>query len=115
MPEDATPFALVVRFTVRPGAEDEFDALVADTAVGIRNNEPGTLVYACHRVKDQPRQWIFYELYRDRAAFDAHEATPHTRRFLAERERLLESTDVDFLEFRDGKDPMTAEAARRDA
>jgi len=31
----------------------------------------------------QPLQRIFYELYRDRAAFDEHESEPHTRRFLA--------------------------------
>jgi quinol monooxygenase YgiN len=115
MPQDARPFALVVRFTVRPGAEDQFDALVAQTAVGIRNHEPGTLVYCCHRVEDQPRQWIFYELYRDRAAFEVHEAEPHTRRFLAERGALLESAEVDFLEFRDGKSPMTTGTGGRDA
>jgi quinol monooxygenase YgiN len=115
MPQDARPFALVVRFTVRPGAEDDFDALVAQTAVGIRNHEPGTVVYCCHRVEDQPHQWIFYELYQDRAAFEAHEATEHMRRFLAERGALLESTEVDFLEFRDGKNPMTTETGGRDA
>jgi quinol monooxygenase YgiN len=110
MSEDATPFALVVRFTVRPGAEEQFDALVADTAAGIRASEPGTLVYACHHVHGQPQQRIFYELYRDRAAFDAHEQAPHTRRFLAEREPLLESKEVDFLALAEGKTPVSAKA-----
>lgn len=111
MSEDATPFALVVRFTVRPGAEAQFDALVADTADGIRTSEPGTLVYACHHVDGQPRQRIFYELYRDRAAFDAHEQSPHTRRFLTARNALLESTVVDFLSLADGKTPASVTAA----
>ena len=115
MPQDAKPFALVVRFTVRPGAEAQFDALVAETAAGIRDHEPGTLVYACHTVQDQPRQRIFYELYRDRAAFEAHEQTAHTRRFLAERSALLEATDVDFLDVVDGKTPVTGQVASRDA
>ncbi len=110
MSEDAAPFALVVRFTVHPEAAAAFDALVADTAAGIREREPGTLVYACHRVQGQPRQRVFYELYRDRAAFDAHEASEHTRRFLAERGGLLESTEVDFLDLADGKTPLTAGA-----
>jgi quinol monooxygenase YgiN len=114
MTQDATPFALVVRFTVRPEAEAEFDALVAETSVGIRDREPGTLVYACHSVQDKPRQRIFYELYRDRAAFDAHEASEHTRRFLTEREALLEATEVDFLALADGKTPVTSKAASRD-
>jgi quinol monooxygenase YgiN len=111
MSEDAKPFALVVRFTVRPGAEAQFDALVAETAAGIRQSEPGTLVYACHRVDGQPQQRIFYELYRDRAAFDAHEQSPHTRRFLADREALLEAKAVDFLALADGKTPASLRAA----
>jgi quinol monooxygenase YgiN len=106
MPHEATPFALVVRFTVRPGREADFDQLVARTAGGIRAHEPGTLVYACHQVDGDTRERIFYELYRDRAAFNDHEAQPHTRRFLTEREPLLESKQVDFLVLSDGKLPV---------
>jgi quinol monooxygenase YgiN len=102
------PFALVVRFTVRAGSEAAFDQLVSTTAVGIRANEPGTLIYACHRVEDAPRQRIFYELYANRASFDEHESQPHTRHFLAAREALLEETAVDFLGLVDGKTPIQA-------
>ncbi|HEY2641133.1 MAG TPA: antibiotic biosynthesis monooxygenase [Streptosporangiaceae bacterium] len=105
MPEDTTPFALVVRFTVRAGSEEAFDRLVAETASGIREREYDTLIYACHTVEGQPRQRIFYELYRNRAAFEEHEAHEHVRRFLAERTALLGSTEVDFLELQDGKTP----------
>jgi quinol monooxygenase YgiN len=105
MAEDPRPFALMVRFTVRPGSEAAFDALVAETAAGIREREPGTLVYACHLVEGQPQQRIFYELYRNRAAFERHESGEHVRRFLAGRTALLESTDVDVLELQDGKAP----------
>jgi len=112
MTDDAAPFALMVRFTVRQGSEAAFDTLVAQTAAGIRESEPGTLVYACHAVQDQPRQRIFYELYRDRPAFEAHEASPHTRRFLADRTAMLESTDVDFLDLTDGKTPANREKDR---
>jgi hypothetical protein len=31
---------------------------------------------------------------------------PHTRRFLAQRKALLESTQVDFLSLSDGKTPV---------
>ena len=108
MPEDAAPFALVVRFTVRPGAEAGFDDLIARTAIGIREREPGTLVYACHQVQGAPRERIFYELYRDRAAFDAHEQQEHVRHFLAAREEFLEATAVDFMTLADGKTPAMA-------
>jgi quinol monooxygenase YgiN len=89
-------FGLVVRFTLRPGAEAAFDALVARTLDGIREREPGTLVYAVHATPS-PSERVFYELYADRAAFDAHEAQPHTRVFLAEREQHLAGVEVTFL------------------
>ncbi len=104
------PFALVVRFTVRPGAEAQFDALVAETVAAIRDSEPETLVYACHRAVGEPGRRTFYELYRDRAAFEMHESMAHTRRFLAEREALLEATDVEFLSLVDGRAPVKVTA-----
>lgn len=102
------PFALVVRFTVRAGSEAAFDDLVAVTTAGIREHESGTLVYACHHVEGAPRQRIFYELYANKNAFDAHESQEHTRHFLKAREVLLEATEVDFLDLQDGKTPFNA-------
>ena|SRR6266404_2826644 len=97
-------FGLSVRFTCKDGGSAEaFDKLVAETVTGIRQHEPGTLVYAVHTVEGKPLQRIFYELYRDRAAFDAHEGQPHTRRMLADRKQFLASVEVDFLTLIDGK------------
>jgi quinol monooxygenase YgiN len=111
MSEDATPFALVVRFTVRPGAGADFDDLTARTTAAIREREPDTLVYACHRVDSSERQRIFYELYRDKAAFEAHERQEHVRQFLTARKPLLESTIVDFMTLSGGKTPLPHESA----
>jgi quinol monooxygenase YgiN len=113
MTHTSAPFALVVRFTIRPGAENAFDELVTETTAAIREREPGTLVYACHHVIGTPRQRIFYELYRDRASFDAHEEQPHVKHFLASREELLEATEVDFMTLADGKTPVSDGAADR--
>jgi quinol monooxygenase YgiN len=72
-------FGLSVRFMCKDEASAQaFDRMVAETAPGIEQYEPGTLVYALHTVEGQPLQRIFYELYRDRDAFEAHEAQPHT-------------------------------------
>jgi quinol monooxygenase YgiN len=105
MDDDAAPFVLVVRFTLRPGSEEAFDRLTQETAAEIREREHNTLVYACHAVQGSPRQRIFYELYRNKAAFEQHESQPHVRRFRSERSTMLESTDVDFLTLQDGKTP----------
>ena len=83
-------FALVVRFDLPDAAAAaSFDALVADVVPTMVDAEPGTLVYVTHTVIDAPLSRIFYEVYRDRAALDEHEARPATAAFLA-RVRALE-------------------------
>ncbi len=90
-------YALTVRFTLRDAAAaQQFDDLVAQTAVGIRT-EPGTLVYAVHEPVDEPLVRVFYELYASREAFQAHEDQAHTKHFLATRDQFLEGTEVTFL------------------
>lgn len=88
---------LLVRFTLKPGHEDAFDQLVTETLTGIRDAEPGTLIYACHHVRDAPSERMFYEVYRDAEAFKAHESGPHVVRFLAERKQHVTHFEVDFL------------------
>ena len=97
-------FGLCVRFTCKDqAAAGAYDRLVAETVEAIRTGEPGTLVYASHTVQGQPLVRVFYELYEDRAAFEAHEAAPHTRRYLAERDQYLAATEVDWLTLQTGK------------
>ena len=97
-------FGLFVRFTCKDQASAEaYDKLVAETIEAIKTNEPGTLVYASHLVDGEPLQRIFYELYNDKAAFEAHEAAPHTRRYLDQRGQYLASTEVDWLTLQAGK------------
>ncbi len=96
--------ALVVRFDLRPGAEADFDRLVEATTAQIRGEEPGTLLYLCHTVKDEPSARVFYELYRDDAAFQAHEVAQHVKDFHARREPMMAGPGrVEFLDRLDGK------------
>ncbi|MBV9023547.1 MAG: antibiotic biosynthesis monooxygenase [Streptomycetaceae bacterium] len=97
-------FGLMVRFTCRDeSAAAAFDALVTRTGEQIRANEPGTLIYTVHRVDGRPLERIFYELYRDEDAFEAHELQAYVQTFLSERERYLSAVEVDRLNFVSGK------------
>lgn len=89
MVDEIGAFGLVVRFELCDGHEDAFDALTTETVESIKASEPGTLVYLTHTERESPGVRVFYELYRDEAAFQAHEETEHVRRFLAEREQHL--------------------------
>lgn len=97
-------FALVVRFDLMPGAESDFDQLVAETCAAIERDEPDTLVYLTHEVRGEPAARVFYEVYRDRPAFDVHEQKEHTRHFIEQREQYLAAAArVEFLESARGK------------
>lgn len=104
----SSKFGLVVKFTLKSGHEEAFDELVGSTLPRVQKHEPGTLIYTCHTVEGQPSARVFYELYADRGAFDAHEEQPHVRHFLAAREQHLERVDVDFLTLVDGKGASTS-------
>lgn len=97
-------FGLMVRFTCKDEeAAAAFDELVARTGQQITAHEPGTLVYTVHRVQGRPLERIFYELYRDRDAFDVHESQDYVQAFLTAREKYLSSTNVDQLDLISGK------------
>lgn len=82
-------FGLVVRFDLNASDANAFDALAVETLSQIKTSEPGTLFYGCHTISDEPNARIFYELYADREAFDAHENRSHVLRFLKEREQYF--------------------------
>ncbi|MBW5426030.1 antibiotic biosynthesis monooxygenase [Streptomyces sp. BG9H] len=97
-------FGLVVRFSLKDqSAATAFDQLCIRTLKGIEAHEPGTLTYVSHIPEGEPLVRVFYELYADRSAFEAHEAQPHTRRFLAERDAYLADIEVTFLNAVAGK------------
>jgi quinol monooxygenase YgiN len=97
-------FALVVRFDVRADDEDAFDRLVEETTAMIRTREPGTLLYLCHRVRGASGARVFYELYRDDEAFQAHEEQQHVIEFHTRRKPMMAGPErVEFLDKLDGK------------
>jgi quinol monooxygenase YgiN len=81
---------LFVRFDIRdePSAR-RFDELTAVAVAQISAKEPGTLVYAPHRVSGAPLARVFYEMYADEAAFQAHEEAPHVQEFHRNKDPLL--------------------------
>jgi quinol monooxygenase YgiN len=90
----ARPYGRILIFTVLDDRIAEFDRLAEETAEHVRTGEPDTLVYVIHLVPNAPMQRIFYEIYRDRAAFDSHESQPHMQRFVAERRACVLATNV---------------------
>lgn len=46
-------------------------------------SEPGCLMADPHQGKENPRQFVLWEKYRDQTAFEAHFSAQHTQDFIA--------------------------------
>jgi quinol monooxygenase YgiN len=90
----APPYGRILIFTLLDDRTADFDRLAEQAAEEVRIREPDTLVYVIHLVPNAPMQRIFYEIYRDRAAFDRHENQPYMKRFVADRRACVLATNV---------------------
>jgi (4S)-4-hydroxy-5-phosphonooxypentane-2,3-dione isomerase len=66
--------AIVARVTLKEGKAEQYVATFASLLEQARK-EPGTLLYAIHRSKDDPHVFWTTEIYADEAAFAAHGAS----------------------------------------
>ena len=80
---------VLVQVTVRRDMLGEFERAILANADGARNREPGCLRFDVSQKEDDPAAWLFYEVYKDSAAFDAHRATPHFAAYQEVADRAL--------------------------
>ena len=76
----ANVLTVVAKIRAAKGKGDALAALLAEQAGVVRKAEPGCLVYRPHRSTKDPDLFIFYEMYKDEAAFDVHRKGPAPRR-----------------------------------
>jgi quinol monooxygenase YgiN len=91
-------FVLVVRMKAKEG-EEERAVLVARELAEASRGEPGCEAYVPCRDPEDQRSFLFYEQYRDKAAFEEHGASEHFQRLAAgELFGLMESRERTFFE-----------------
>jgi len=78
--------AVVARLRAAKGKGEALAALLIEQAAVVRREEPGCIAYRVHRKADDPELFLFYELYTDAAAFDAHRKAPHLAAYRQRRE-----------------------------
>ena len=69
-------FVVAALWKAQPG-KAEIVAQVIETMTPLSRQEPGCLYYQAQRSLDDPNLFFLYEQYTDRAAYEAHMATPH--------------------------------------
>jgi quinol monooxygenase YgiN len=83
----ADVLTVVAKVRAAKGKGDALAALLTEQVAAVRKAEPGCLVYRPHRSTKDPDLFIFYEQYKDEAAFDAHRQAPHLAAYRERRER----------------------------
>lgn len=69
-------FSVAIQITAKPGEGDAIAAILQGL-IEPTMAEPGVKVFAAYRSPDDPLKFFVYELYEDRAAWDAHNEAPH--------------------------------------
>src|SRR5450631_817510 len=90
----APPYGLIAIYTLLEDRVADFDRIADQAAEEVRTHEPDTLVYVIHTVPKAAMQRIFYEIYRDRAAYDRHEQQAYIKRFVTARRPYVLATNV---------------------
>jgi quinol monooxygenase YgiN len=92
-------YVLIARMTAREGEQDRAAEIVRELTAA-STAEPGNVHYIPHRDPENPRVFVLYEQYRDKAAFEEHGQTEHFKALAAgqlfplmeERERTFYET-----------------------
>jgi autoinducer 2-degrading protein len=88
-------FVLEVKIRIKPEQVENFMAKLAENANSART-EPGCKTFDVSVDPNDKTSVMLYEVYADEKAFEAHQATPHFEKYLAEAIPLLASRERRF-------------------
>jgi (4S)-4-hydroxy-5-phosphonooxypentane-2,3-dione isomerase len=87
-------FVILVDFRLKPGAMAAFRRLIDDNARASCRDEPGCRRFDVLETTKDADRILLYEIYDDRAAFDAHMKTSHFARFNEASSKLVADKTV---------------------
>jgi quinol monooxygenase YgiN len=79
---DGGGLLIVAQWEAKQGEADRVAAIL-DRFLPEAQREPGVKLFLISRAKDNPAQFLFYELFRDEAAFKAHQDSAHFKTYIA--------------------------------
>jgi (4S)-4-hydroxy-5-phosphonooxypentane-2,3-dione isomerase len=85
-------FVLVVHLKVKPETVDAFMSRLSENAKNARK-EPGCKQFDVLVDPNDRTKVLLYEVYDDEKAFEAHQQTPHFKKYFAEALPLLASRE----------------------
>ncbi len=91
-------YVIIVDFDIKPDRLTDFLTLMQDNAAASVRDEPGCRQFDVCQDPEAPDHIFLYEIYDDRAAFEAHLAAPHFRTFDAASADMITSKHVRALQ-----------------
>ena len=95
--------SIIGDFTTKPGAFDEFYALMVKHATASRE-EAGNLRFDVVVPLKSENRLLIYEMYEDQAALDAHAGTDRIKAHRENTKELVENRTLHICELRDSAD-----------
>jgi len=91
-------YVVTAKWTAKQGSADSVEAAIAQLVAPARD-EPGSVLYQCHRDPKDPHVFFFYEQYESAEAYQAHLDSPHMQEHgFGTAIPLLESRERNFFE-----------------
>lgn len=81
-------YVALIQLKIKPDKVEAFREFVRLDHEGTRT-EPGNVRFDVLQQEDDPTRWTLYEVYRDKAAADAHRQTPHYAHWAAHIEEYV--------------------------
>jgi quinol monooxygenase YgiN len=75
---------VVAQWEAKEGQADNVTGIL-DRFLPEAQKDPGTQLFLIGRNKDNPAQFLFYELFRDEAALKAHQESAHFKTYIADQ------------------------------
>ena len=72
---------ILAQFRINEGKEAEAEAAIKEMVSAVDKNEPGALLYAMSRSKEDPLEITVFEMYKDGEAHAAHSDSEHMGAF----------------------------------
>ena len=87
-------FVVVARIKARPGRGPQLERHLHEMVDWVTEAETETMTYVCNRSHASPDEFLFYERYPSRQAFEAHARSDHFRQMARRIADLLEGPAV---------------------
>lgn len=88
---------VVATHTAKSGSEEALQAALLELIPPTRQ-EPGFVQYDLHRDLDNPRMFLFFEIWESRELLGQHAQSDHLNRFRQRAANLVERSELHILE-----------------